>query len=433
MRITCIAAAAGLALLAGAAPAAADSIAYVKDANIWVAAPDGSAIHEVTHDGTAAVPYRSPAEDDQGVIVAGHGNEIVRLRQDGAVLSHFDPPPAVDSTGESIDGVPQHIAISPDGTRIAFNYATYTCPPGEVDCGARQVLLYSYADRPTPVATFGEQFDLRDPSWIDDGRILAFGGHFRQVNIDAPGGGNDDASYWFDDAENDDLGDGELSRHGDRLAEVRTYGADTHIAVLAVSGGAGGHVDYACSFGPDGTLTSPTWSSDGRALAFAHADGIEVASLPSVVPGDCPGAASSRLVIPGGQEPDWSPAPVDPGTPAPPPRPAPAPRPEPAPSVRIEALRSARLQAVLRRGLAVRVTTSGAGCIAASAALGARAVGGGSARMRAAGSATVRIRIGRAGARALRRHANAKLAVRVTFTPAGGKAVRANTTVRVRR
>ena len=86
------------------------------------------------------------------------------------------------------------------------------------------MLLYSYSDRTTPVSTFGEQTGLTNPSWIDNNHVLAFGGHFRQVNVDSFGGGNDDAVYWFDDAGNEDVGDGELSRQGDRLALVRSYG-----------------------------------------------------------------------------------------------------------------------------------------------------------------------------------------------------------------
>src|SRR5262249_34572800 len=137
------------------------------------------------------------------------------------------------------------------------------------------------------------------------------GGHFRQVNVDTPGGADDDAVHWFEDPGNEDLGDGELSRQGDRFAAVRGYASSTRIAVSSVRGGAGGDVDLACLTGTDETLSSPTWSPDGRSLAFAHADGIEVLPLPSVVAGDCPGATASHLVLPGAQEPDWSPAPVD--------------------------------------------------------------------------------------------------------------------------
>lgn len=42
--------------LALCAPAAADSIVFSKDANIWGARPDGSEARQVTRDGIPALP-----------------------------------------------------------------------------------------------------------------------------------------------------------------------------------------------------------------------------------------------------------------------------------------------------------------------------------------------------------------------------------------
>lgn len=97
------------------------------------------------------------------------------------------PPAATDSTGHTIQDVPQQVAISPDESRIAYVYSQPSCPTG-APCGIRQELLYSYSDRTTPAAAVGEQTNLTNPSWIDNNRVLAFSGHFRQVNIDSPDG-----------------------------------------------------------------------------------------------------------------------------------------------------------------------------------------------------------------------------------------------------
>ena len=308
-----------LALLS-AGPVAADSIVYEKQNNIWIANPDGSGQYQVTTDGTAARPYGDPSQADDGTIVAGQGQEIVKLRQNGQALARFNPPATTDSAGQYIDGVPQDLSVSPDGSKVAFSYYQYGCPPG-VSCGARTVLLYSSTSAATPVAQYGKQY-RRNASWVSNNRILAFGGYQSQVNLDSPGGGNDDDQHWFDDEDlhrpPTDLGDGELSRQGDRLVTLRNYGADTHMQFYAVSGNVqGGAVPgppaEACFSGKDAGLDSPTWSHNGRAVAFAVSTGIELMALPSVTPGNCSGAGSSRLVIPGGAEPDFGPAAVNPG------------------------------------------------------------------------------------------------------------------------
>jgi Tol biopolymer transport system component len=317
-------------LLCAAAPASADSIAYIRNHNIWLANPDGSHQVQITRDGTATAPYRSPSQAGDGTIAAAHGGDLVKLAQSGQPLAQFAPPTARDSTGQVVADVPQQIAVSPDGRLIAYVYSQPSCPPG-APCGVRQVMLYSYSDHTTPVATFGEQTNLTNPSWIDNGHVLAFGGHFHQVNVDAPGGRDDDAAYWFDDAGNEDIGDGELSPQGDRLALVRSYGPNTHLAILHVRGPAGsGAPAAACYSGKDAALASPSWSPDGTRLAFADSSGIEVLPLPQVVDGDCPGAGSSRVILPGATEPDWGPASIGAsagtwrgahGAPPPPPRP----------------------------------------------------------------------------------------------------------------
>ena len=316
---TVVALAAALSLTA-AAPAAADSISYVKDGNVWIANPDGTGQYQVTTNATAERPYRSPSQADDGTIVASHGEEIVRLRQNNQELSRFNPPATTDSAGQPIDGVPQDISVSPDGAKIAFSYYQFNCPVG-VSCGSRFVLLYSSSSAATPVAQNGKLF-RRNASWLSNDRILAFNGYGSQVNVDSPGGGDDDDQHWFDDehlhSPSTDLGDGELSPQGDRLVTLRNYGEDLHLQFYAVSGSVQGGPPpaapaEACASGADATLDNPTWAPDGRSVAFALGTGIEVLPLPNVEPGLCNGAGSSRLVLPGGSEPDWGPAPVNPG------------------------------------------------------------------------------------------------------------------------
>ncbi|MGZ4186584.1 MAG: hypothetical protein ACXVFA_14580 [Solirubrobacteraceae bacterium] len=434
----------GLLALSVAAPAAADSIAYVKDSNIWLANPDGSHQVQITRDGNATTPYGSPSQADDGTIAAGHGSEIVKLAQSGRVLARFAPPTATDSTGQVIEDVPQQIAISPDGARIAYVYSQPSCPPA-APCGVRQELLYSYSDRTTPVATFGEQTGLTNPAWIDNNRVLAFGGHFRQVNIGSPGGGNDDALHWFEDAGNEDVGDGELSRQGDRLAIVRSYGQNTHIGIYHVDGGAGGPApEAACFTGTDATFAGPSWSPDGTKLAFQDEQGIEVLPLPQVVDGDCPGASSSTVVLPGASAPDWGPAAIGsgagtyvaPGTSASPGDSGNNATPTPAPTATVKRARlnasvprSLSLAAVATRGVMIRARGSVIGRVTASLQLGRRRLATASVHASADTRLTLRLRLSRASVNLLRRANASRVTVTVTLIPASGPRIVSTSTV----
>lgn len=297
-----------VATVALALPAAAhaDSIAYVKDHNVWVAAPDGSRQHQVTRDGTTEWGYASPSQADDGTILAARGTDIVALAQNGRELGRFDPPDSRDSAGQVIGGHPVDVAVSPDGKQVAWTYYHANCPPG-ADCMTRYV---------TETSAGGKTF-LNHPSWVADDRLLAFGGWGSQVNLAGAAGNHDSRDHWFDDRdlfgveEAQDLTDGELSRDGSRFVAVRSYGANTHLMFFK-AGGLETAPAYACNTGNEETLDSPTWSPDGRAIAFAHEEGVEVLSLPSVEP-DCPGAQSGTVVLSGASEPDWGPADVNPG------------------------------------------------------------------------------------------------------------------------
>jgi hypothetical protein len=303
-----------VALLVAATPAAADSIVFVKDANVWLANPDGSGQYQVTTDGTATHPYRSPSQADDGTIAAGYGNEIVRMRQNGEVLNRIDPPAMLDSASDPVDGPPIDVAISPDGTRIAYTMADYACPVG-VDCGARTVTAYSAADHLTAPEASGTTY-LRDPSWVTNTRTLQFGGYTHQVNVQDVDQPTD--VHWFDDhdvvgqANATDLGDGELNPQGTMLALVRGYGGSASVVWYDVSGDALHGLPPApsmrCASGADEGINGPTWSPDGTALAMADAEGIWVKRDAAVCDSPQP-----VLVIPGGSHPDWGPASINPG------------------------------------------------------------------------------------------------------------------------
>lgn len=288
-------------LLIPAAAASADSIVFVKDANIWVASPDGSNLRQLTRDGTADQPYRSPSQADDGTVAASYRDRIRLIGRGGSVIRELDPPPLTDSVSHAMDGTPIDVAISPDATKIAYTFVSASCPVG-ASCGARPATGYITATgSPLPGNLY-----LSNPSWAGNSRTLVFGGYLHQVNTHDLGAAED--VHWFDDHEvvgqenSTDLGDGELSAQGDKLALVRSYGSDTHI--VWYTGAPPAVPAPQCATGKLEGLHGPTWAPDGQSLAWGEPDGVWI--KPSAL--DC--AVQPSLVIPGGSEPDWGPAAV---------------------------------------------------------------------------------------------------------------------------
>jgi hypothetical protein len=281
------------------------SIVYIRYNNVYLARGDGTAPRRITTDGTTTSPYRSPSESDSGVIAAAHGTVIVRMTQAGTVLNTIDPPALKNSAGESMDGAVNDVALSPDGTRIAWSFVQHNCPVG-TGCQARFATGYTTA---TKLSSAGRSTFYRAASWVTDTRTLQTGGYGSQVML------HDLTStprHWFDDRDyaspDTDLADGELAPNGTWLAEVRGYGASSAIIWYRVSGNARtgnppAVPTYTCYTNGEAEHASPTWSPDSTALAWAGRTGIwikrDAASCSTSAP---------TLVLAGGSSPDWSPA-----------------------------------------------------------------------------------------------------------------------------
>ena len=423
------AALAGLCLAIVPAAASADSLVYVKSGNVWLSKPDGSGAYQVTTDGSTGSPYRSPSQADDGTIAAGHGDEIVRMTQNGTVLNRIDPPGLMNSVSHLMDGPPVDVAISPDGARIAYTLVSYECPVG-ASCGARSATAYTAADHFTAPEAGGTTY-FRNPSWVTNSRTVQFGGYGSQVNLHDVGSAS--AKHWFDDSDyassSTDLGDGEVSRQGTDIALLRGYGDSTHLIWYRVTGdvrtGSPGvpDINHGCATAQQDGTVGPTWSPDGTALAWEERNQQTGQSEIWVKrqAADC-GVQPTASVI-GGSEPDWGPANV-----------APAPRGSgpggsggaagaasgPAPVVRsLDAGKQARLAVAkkpklakaLRSGLKVRLQGAGAGRLTLVAKRGKRIVARGSAKVGTAGTATVTLRFTKAAKRSLRSARSVRLKI----------------------
>src|SRR5829696_6034219 len=111
---------AALAALALAAPAVAqaDSIAYIKAGNVFLATTDGAREYQVTFDGG----YSTVSQADSGRMVALHGDHIRHLERDGRVIADIATPVSTTTDPTMQFKGPFDPAISPDGTRVAYSY-----------------------------------------------------------------------------------------------------------------------------------------------------------------------------------------------------------------------------------------------------------------------------------------------------------------------
>lgn len=463
------------AALVAAAPAAADSIAYVKDGDIWLATPDGARRQQVTRTGT----YSYVSQADDGTLAAlVPGEKIQKLSRTGQVLAEFgtyvsDGAPQGGPVSQF--GGPFEPEISPDGKLIAYEWqnASYyehsscsgaSVPPCYV-LSSRWGVGITHADRFTGSDEFGLLTGWIGPSWWGNDRLIRSGASVspnEDAVVTTVGGGADALKRWFwDDNGASGVEEVELSRDGRVAAGISGFGSD-HLRIYRVLYDPmiapaqdlmpfhdNPDVVEPCiesSLPAGGKYENLSFAPDGRHLAYSQPNGIYVVDVPDIAGGCGPVPSSNVLLVEGARHPHWGPADIPPasayearaddgGAVVPPngggggdvARPA-------APVIASVKASRAKLRAALSRGLSVTLTTTGPGSVAAAAKAGGRKVASGRGVARSAGAVQVRLAFSAAAKRALKRKRSARLAVAVTFTPsAGGAAVSRTVAVTLRR
>ena len=384
--------AAGVALLFAPAVANADSIVYIDQGNVWSASPDGARKVQLTTGGQ----WHSPTQADDGTIAAVQGTgPITVMAKDGRPIRTITTPETKSGDGGTFAPRPVGLSFSPDGSKIAYSYVANSCPVAST-CGTTQRSTY-YTDAnvttATPVEVYGNQFSVSDPEWVTNSRTLVFGGFGRQVAVDDLGPGEYDSRPWM--VPNGDMGDGELTRDGTKLAVTSDYGANKKLKFFVVSN-LTDYPAYACEMTHgDERYADPTWAPDNAGLAFESSAGITVTRFTAFAPMHC--AAPNDLILTAtGSEPDWGPADApaaryveDTTTTTKPPTTTPTststPTPKPAPP-------AVKLAIVKAKGKVVTVTVPAAGKLKLTATRKGKKVASATATAKQAGTVTVRLK-----------------------------------------
>lgn len=435
-----------VALACGAPAASADSIAYIKDGNVFLSTADGSRQYQVTSSGA----YADVSQADDGTMIALTGVRLHKLARDGTVLADFDTPVSDTRPAPSKQFYgPFDPAISPDGTKVAYTYYWMTqsqnpnCYPPTCFVGINEGGTgYTFSDRQTDWKTpgMGYHSGWRHPSWIDnDNTMLSNPTHMpnRDIVLDRiSDGGNGNGNMlmnWTSDLVdgNPHVSGGDITRDKRKMA-FQTGENDSTLTVYWIpefptSWRDGDpntdavHICYRYSNPAGGKHGVPTFAPDGSAIAYGTGDGIHVAAVPAFAAGCTTDGATVTppLVIPGGTEPDWGPADV------PPPRANSGGNgsgggggsSKPAPSLSLKVTGATK-----RSGVTVRVKVPGKGKLSATAKRGSNTVGKASKTVKRAGTTSLKVKVKGKG----------KVTIKVTFKPKSGAAITNTISAKVR-
>jgi hypothetical protein len=274
-------------------------------------------------------PYRDPTQSDAGVILALRGHaSMYRFGRDGRELA---PPVQLAALENGTEG----LAVSADGSQVAYvttGTGTQIDPRWGTPTG---IFLYGGTDvadiQGTPVEG-GIGPNLLYPDWAAGDRLVVGDGS----DLYTYAIGDDAATVWVsfrDGCVTDfDCPDGQeayaslkepvLSPDGRLLVyNYAPFFGDAGRRVSTLTGPPPAPVTTACLIpGQEHHAIPPTFAPDGSSLAFddvvfdpatfetTEGQGIRVMEV-DIRASDC-GLSSARLVLPGGSQPDWGPAPI---------------------------------------------------------------------------------------------------------------------------
>ena len=388
--------------------ASADSVAYIKNGNVWLTPGDASREFQVTSTGG----YSAVSQADDGTLLATAGGDVRRLDRLGDVLSSIKTPVSDAANGLDQFYGPYNADVSPDGTTAAYGYVHSgwgTDSQGYTDFEQRNGAGFTRSDALTGFTDAGFKYsqDWDAPEFIDNQTVLVSNGPgypSDPVAIETVGSG--DPQGWFTDPDNPHPLDATISRNKRVIADV--VGPDRR--QLSVYRDPDqqlqGTVGKCFTYSDSGTYKyeSPTLNADGTMLYWSDGNQLQIAPIGDMSTA-CPAGQNGRAAIPGATSPDWGPADVPtsrPNTTTTKTTPT-VPTTTPVVHLRLLAAPTGRLATALRSGLAVRVSSIGAGTVQVKARSGKVVVASGTARSPRAGRVSVHLAFTK-GARRRYRH-----------------------------
>ena len=321
--------------LVAAAPASADSIAYIQGNDIWLATPDGARKQQVTH--TGGYFYVSQADDGTMAALVG-GEKLQKLSRTGQVLAEF---PTYISDGSPVGGPvtqfhgPFDPEISPDGSKIAFEYFndTYDAAPGCNELTVPPCYAYTQSQGVgitsstgfTGVDAYGLLTGWIAPHWMSNDLLLRSspGANLNDDAVFTPVGSQTNDHWFYDPNQGLGVEDVELSRDLQTVVGIAGF-YDEKLRVYRTTMSPFGAPDWDHTpftnhqnvpvaqqcYELGGKFESTTLAPSGKAMAYGTAAGVFVAAIPD----NCQPGGPGALIFPGAKHPDWGPADVPPAS-----------------------------------------------------------------------------------------------------------------------
>ena len=409
-----------------AGTASADSVAYIKNGNVYLTPGDLSREFQVTSTGG----YSAVSQADDGTLMATAGGDLRRLDRLGNVLSDIKTPVSDAANGVDQFYGPFNADISPDGKTAAYGFVHngwYTDSEGYTDFEERNGAGFTKSDALTGFTDAGYKYstDWDAPEFIDNQTVLVTNGPgypsdpFAYETV-----GSGDPTGWFTDPNNMHPLDGTVSRNRRLIAAVVGPDRQKLDVYRDQDEQVGGNVNSCFTYSGSGTYKyeSPTFNADGTKLYWSDGATLEWAPIGDMS-STCANGLAGADSIAGATSPDWGPADVPttrPNTPTTTTKTTTTPTTPTVPNVphaaqlKLLAQPAGKLAKALRSGASVPVSAIGVGTVTVKARTGKTVVASGKAHAAKPGRLLVHLKFTKAAQRQFRHRKHVTLSLTIT-------------------